>query len=265
MAAVKNAVSLPNEVWLQIFENILGPCCLRRHIVAHLRQMHLMQLRNDDAARGGQYTSQVHDDIVRGSAGMDHRERLYYRQRQGELETIQDADRTTIGELDRLLVERNWLRKPPMDYESFRHFCRNPNDRRYADRKDLVLELFPLADFFRPSQHLTQLGPGARGTLAERARLAHVPGPVAAGLLHVLDREVYTGRCALWTAIIPSMPRSVKRVRAIAKDAPAPGMTVLIAQLKADELGHIGQEMQRLENAGKLTNGGLLYYFATLN
>lgn len=125
-------------------------------------------------------------------------------------------------------AERPWMRKMPLDYREFRTFCGYPQHPRYEDRRELVIEIFPKADFYHPPPELSNAGLVSnplttleRGLLSMRAQWSvnglslHSFPP---GSQH-LDRKVYEGLMELWLREIPNLPRLVRHVVYIFKSS----------------------------------------------
>ncbi|KAK5714288.1 hypothetical protein LTR17_017294, partial [Elasticomyces elasticus] len=213
-----------------------------------LRRMHLMNISQDNPPV--QYITDGHDHDIRRRCAFDHQERVYYATLRSTLQLIMPP-----FSIHRLIAECNWLRRPPMDYTEFRHFCDNPQDIRYRDRDYIAIELFPEAEFIHPNAALARLDAADRVVLANRA------GAVAnAGHgLHImaLDTRVYTGLSELWLANLRRMPSWVRKVKVIVKDS-SPGF-VGFNVLMADEIALISRELTRLEQIGTFEYRGMLW------
>jgi len=232
-------------------EQHFGPCCLRRHIVAHLTQMHLMNVRQSDPQRGIQYTGHSHDSNIRSQPRYDPPERRYYDARRRNLQLI-----TPAAEHCRLLVERDWLRHPPMDYRAFEHFIDNPSLPQYAEVTDLVIELYLREDFIDPPPGVPDLDAADRQNLANRLLRNGRRNVIV--YLSTVDDRIYTGLTDPWLAAISRMPPEAKRIRAIAKNNHIPGMIASVQGLRHNELFNIGQAMDLLEMQGRCEAGGML-------
>ncbi|KAK3636529.1 hypothetical protein LTR56_014155 [Elasticomyces elasticus] len=231
-----------------IAEQYYGPNLLRRHIVTDLRRMHLMRIEQDHPTI--QYITDEHDNGIRRRCAFDHQERVYYAALRSTLQLF-----TPGPAIHRLVAERDWLRRPPMDYTEFRHFCDNPQDIQYRDRDYIAIELFPEAEFIHPNAALAGLDAADRVVLANRA------GAVAnAGHgLHImaLDTKVYTGLSGLWLANLRSMPSWVRKVKVIVKKS-SPGFVGLNV-LMANEVALISRELTRMEQIGTFEYRGMLW------
>lgn len=205
-----------------------GICALRRHVVQHLQQMHLMNVSIDDVP--GQYSSQsnTNDHQIRHALVaqniIDPQERQHYvANRQ-----VSSSSANRSMRLNALIAERNWLREPPMDYRTFRHFCANPTHHQYEGREELVIELFPQADFFNPPEELSDpaimgqegvWSPATLQILSSRGQQAQ--GAVNPALF-ALDLKLGEQLCDLWTRALPGLPSHVTSVWIIAKSPNAP-------------------------------------------
>lgn len=244
---------LPNELQQMVFTQHFGPCFLRRHVVAHLQQMHLMTVSHNDWDNGVYCSSHAHDRAIRRRVGLDYQKNLYYATRRKELALIHRN-----GELHRLIAERDWLQQPAMDYTTFEHFCSNAQDSQHQGREYLVLELFPKADFFVPPAVMPGLDARAREVLAHRTSpLLAIP----AYDLYVtaLDVQIYRGLANLWLAALRRLPASVKKVMVIVKNN-KPGL-VGFDCLNNEDIPRILQELQRMNNKGRIVYRGRLSRF----
>ncbi|KXS98953.1 hypothetical protein AC578_4981 [Pseudocercospora eumusae] len=157
-------------------------------------------------------------------------------------------------------TERNWLREMPMDYRQFEHLCHNPNSAQYRGRNEIVIELFPTADFSNPPPDMsnaalldTPLTAGARALLAIRSQWAS-SGTLLAATQH-LDRQVYRGLAKLWLRFIrnlgqnpglnPRLPNSVRRVWVISKDNDKRSSACGPHQLDGRALGDIVRALKK--------------------
>jgi len=240
-------IDLPAELLAMIIAQLLGPCFLRRHVVTNLQQMSFIQ---QPLQRNEQYTSHAHDSAVRRNAGFDSKELPYYA---ALCRALQHCSRSF--ELLYLDAERIWLRKPPMDYRTFKHFCDNPQDRQYHDREYLVLELFPETDFFDPPPQITSIDATDRVHLRRRTIT-----PLPAYGLHLLslDQRIYNGLMGVWSTQIPQMPPQVQRVRVIAKTPSLSTARPSFYLYMTDPLDGVSQALRHLERQGRVVNRGML-------
>lgn len=224
MSDARTCPQLPDELWLAIAEFHFGPCALRRHVVAHLQQMAIMNINHADIGTNTTYRSHARDHQIRRQAGMTPQKSQYYNNRRRQLALIERP-----FELCRLVAEKEWLQHPPMDYSTFQHFCNNPTLNRYENTEDLVIELFPQAEFFRPPEALSDAATVTEEQFwkdAERQVSAQRGDPNVgySHLLNVLDAKLYESLCSLWTRALPNLPPHVRRVTALCKCPDAPYM-----------------------------------------
>ncbi|KAF7198550.1 hypothetical protein HII31_00289 [Pseudocercospora fuligena] len=161
--------------------------------------------------------------------------------------------------------QRNWLRVMAMDFRQFVHFCHNPNHRQYRGRCELVIELFPTADFSNPPQEMSRttlfnppLTIGERVLLATRRQWAS-PGLILEASKH-LDLRVYQGLAKLWLHFIqslgqnpgqgPRLPHDVRRIWVISKDNDKPNSACGPHQLHGSALGDIARELRNQIGTG---------------
>ncbi|KAK0926899.1 hypothetical protein LTR91_009397 [Friedmanniomyces endolithicus] len=233
-------MELSAELLIEIIAQHLGPCFLRRHVVTNLQQMSFVQ---QPLKAQQPYTGRAHDSAVRRNAGFDSKELPYYAVLWGALQIYNRP-----LELHYLVAECAWLRKPPMDYWTFKHFCDNPSADQYHDREYLVLELFPDTDFFDPPPEITSIDATDRLNLQQRATPPFSP----LGLyLVALDQRIYSGLMELWSMQIPRMPARVQRVRAIAKKAPASDL--------GEPFARVSQALRGLERQGRVVHRRMLF------
>ncbi|KAK5686572.1 hypothetical protein LTS10_002692 [Elasticomyces elasticus] len=197
-----------------------------------------------------QYITDTHDNAIRRNYRYDHQERVYYAALRRNLQLL-----TPGHAIYRLSAERGWLRRPPMDYTEFRHFCDHHQDIQYRDLDYLAIELYPQAEFTDPNAALTGLDAEDRAVLADRANA----GVNARHGLHImaLDTKVYTGLSELWLTNLRRMPSWVRKVKVIVKKS-SPGFVGLNV-LMANEVALISQELTRLEQIGTFEYRGMLW------
>ena len=241
-----------------VLEEDWPACRLRRHVISHLLQMHLMNVSNNT---GSQYQSYAHDNAIRRTAPFDTAERAYYKTGRSPAPSVNHD-----WQLSRLIVERDWLNKPPMDYRTFERFCNGTRGQVYRSRQELILELFPQVEFFYPPPGIRTLSQFERRVLARRANLV---GTAAMGLyLIALDQKVYQGLAELWLARLtsqpPSLPKAVTFVKVIAKSPMAPGMMTGLPQFNNNETAAISAALQDMERSGKIRFAGFLYRNSTI-
>ncbi|TKA44060.1 hypothetical protein B0A54_04826 [Friedmanniomyces endolithicus] len=241
-------IDLPAELLAMIIAQLLGPCFLRRHVVTNLQQMSFIQ---QPLQRNEQYTLHAHDSAVRRNAGFDSKELPYYA---ALWRALQHCSRSF--ELLYLDAERIWLRKPPMDYRTFKHFCDNPSAYVYHDREYLVLELFPDTDFFDPPPEITSIDATDRWNLRQRAT---PPLPALGLYLVALDQRIYSGLMELWSTQIPRMPAHVQRVRAIAKKATASVVRPTYSSELNGPFARVSRALRGLERQGRVVHRRMLF------
>lgn len=244
---------LPDELKLLIAPSLVpGICKLRRHIVIQLLQ-HLRMTTTKIPPPPGTDLDFKH--LARRL--MDHTEYNQFREWiQGSIgpcltdSAFFEAVRET---------ERNWLRVMAMDYREFVHFCHNPNDQQYRGRTELVIELFPSADFSDPPQDMSDaalvnppLTTGARTLLAIRGRWASIGNLLVA--TQDLDCQIYKGLAELWLHFIqslgrtpgqnPRLPHYVRRIWVISKDNDKANSGYGPHRLPASALRDIARELK---------------------
>ncbi|KAK0352734.1 hypothetical protein LTR02_015516 [Friedmanniomyces endolithicus] len=201
--------------------------------------------------RNEQYTSHAHDSAVRRNAGFDSKELPYYA---ALCRALQHCSRSF--ELLYLDAERIWLRKPPMDYRTFKHFCDNPSAYVYHDREYQVLELFPDTDFFDPPPEITSIDATDRWNLSQRAT---PPLPALGLYLVALDQRIYSGLMELWSTQIPRRPAQVQRVRAIAKKATASVVRPTYSSELNGPFARVSRALRGLERQGRVVHRRMLF------
>ncbi|KXT02768.1 hypothetical protein AC579_4630 [Pseudocercospora musae] len=241
-------LTLPDELKLMIAPSlVISICKTRRHIAIRLLQHQRLTTRRISPPRGTDLDFQrlarrLMDrtewnqfcEWIKGSLGPSLADTAFF-----------DITRET---------ERNWLRVMAMDYHQFANLCHNPNSGQYGGRRELVIELFPTADFSDPPQDMSDaalvrqpLTTGARALLAIRGQWASFGNLLVA--THRLDRQIYEGLAELWLHFIqnlaqnpgqnPSLPRFVRRVWVISKNNDKPNSAYGPHKLDGRALGNI--------------------------
>lgn len=225
---------LPPELKIEMFKAHFGVCALRRHCLAHLQNMHLTVVGALDVEGG--YTSHAHDQHIRRTAGMDYHEKAYYRFLRTRFLTISRWwARMALG------AERDWLQNPPMDFRTFPNLCANGTNTRNGPWADIVIELFPGADFIDPPPELgnnalfplfTAVVPTRRLQLQQRTAPNSFAYITRKSVL--LDSCIYSGLIHLWKSEFLRLPIWVKSVKMIIKDPVVPHLGFRVEDLAAD-------------------------------
>ncbi|KAK5699500.1 hypothetical protein LTR97_005628 [Elasticomyces elasticus] len=243
---------LPPELLQMIVEKqFLGACYLRRYIVHCLEKMAAFDIKRDT-----DYRSYEQDSLIRREAPYNPQERVYYRAR---ICNFPFASKNFAKY--RLTAERDWLKRLPMDLQTFMDF-RNGVE---SGRSELVFELFPQQAFFNPPDAITTIDETDRKHLQTRLTQGLSRASVLSIYIDVLDKKIYEALARLWVAALTDMPFRVKSVKVIAMSPEAQGMMTGLPRFDDDELHKLGVVLQSLAREKEFDYRGLLVMGDTIS
>ncbi|KAK3111065.1 hypothetical protein LTR53_014041 [Teratosphaeriaceae sp. CCFEE 6253] len=204
--------------------------------------MLLMKVSHRDPQNGVRYTSHAHDDSIPRDTLRDRHERRYYAALRRTLQPWLRAPMHT-----RLLDERDWLERPPMDYATFVHFCSRSRDIQYRNPE---VEGLDACD---------------RRLLARRNN-GSMAGPNHVVYFRTLDQHVYLKLVTIWIELLDRildpklpdrLPSQVRTVKVIQRLAEVSRMGLGIPDWMTDGLALISQRLDRLEAQGRIVYRGV--------
>ncbi|KAK3701881.1 hypothetical protein LTR37_015192 [Vermiconidia calcicola] len=251
--------TLPPELWRNIIDavDVFATCTLRRHIVYELRRQDLMKYTPDMSIERYHNKSFSHDRQARSDALalMDYKEKALYRDIRQNATSIYNFNKTCRACI--VLAEREWLRKPPMDFKTFQDFCTNPRKDGYQNREDLVIEMFSQDDFLHPPPEVRD--PTLVGTPMKPSDIALL-GPIDDVYMSISPSEphrlMYCALMDLWIREVKRLPDTVRNVQVVHK-RPFKEMSQLPgSSLDSGKLSDLTQVLQNMR--GTNVFGGLL-------